>query len=153
MALSIENKYPGKSKAADADYPFGSARNITTPGDGTGTPLEEAWLNDLFGFQQALLDAAGISPSGNPDTVQASQYLSAALVIFGAVEKSLAGLGSRSVLVEGQRAFLSVAGRGGAFRGTLLDISSQVSADPLQGIYVALSTDPTGAAGGLGPGG
>lgn len=81
MALDIETKYPGKSNAADADYPFGSARNITTPGDGQGTPLEQAWLNDSFGFQQSLLAAASLTPSGNPDTVLASQYFDSLLIV------------------------------------------------------------------------
>lgn len=84
MALIIENKYPGKSNAASAAYPFGSARNITTPGDSTGTPLEQAWLNDLFGFQQALLSSAGITPSGVEDTATVSQYLDASRIIAGA---------------------------------------------------------------------
>jgi hypothetical protein len=75
MALLIENKYPGKSEPASAAYPQGAARNITAPGDGLGTPLEKEWINDLFGLQQALLAAAGLTPSGSPDTALASQYL------------------------------------------------------------------------------
>jgi hypothetical protein len=82
MALDIATQYPGKSKPADADYPFGSARNITTPGDGLGTPLEKAWLNDAFGFQQALLEEAEITPSGVPDTATNSQYLNALKEVF-----------------------------------------------------------------------
>jgi hypothetical protein len=75
MALLIENEYPGKSAPASAAYPQGAARNITAPGDGLGTPLEKEWVNDLFGLQQALLAAAGLTPSGSPDTALASQYL------------------------------------------------------------------------------
>jgi hypothetical protein len=75
MALLIENEYPGKSAPASAAYPQGAARNITAPGDGLGTPLEKEWINDLFGLQQALLAAAGLTPSGSPDTALASQYL------------------------------------------------------------------------------
>lgn len=148
MALDIASKYPGKSNAATAAYPFGSARNITTPGDGTGTPLEKAWLNDLFGFQQALINGAGLTPSGNADTAQASQYLEAARIMLGAVAKSVAELEAISASVEGQRAFLSDGGRSGPFNATLTDISTQVSADPLQGVYVAFASDPTGASGG-----
>jgi hypothetical protein len=85
MALKIEDTYPGKSNAADANYPQGSARNITTPGDGQGTPLEQAWLNDLFGMQQALLAEAGLTPSGNADTAIASQYLAAIKDVSGSV--------------------------------------------------------------------
>ena len=58
-------------------YPFGKAQNITTPGDGTGTPLIAEWLNDVFGFFAALANYAGITPSGTPDKVGASQLLEA----------------------------------------------------------------------------
>lgn len=66
----------------DADYPFGAARNVSSPGDGTGTPLDEAWLNDLWGLLQKLLDASGTTPSGTPDTVQSSQYYQALQALF-----------------------------------------------------------------------
>lgn len=75
MATILENLYPGKVNPSDANYPQGSARNITVPGDGTGTPLDQAWLNDFLGFFQAVLAGASITPSGSPDTAVASQYL------------------------------------------------------------------------------
>lgn len=74
MAINPETQYPGKIAPSTPDYPYGAARNITVPGDGTGTPWEAALVNDLFGFQQALLSAAGIVPSGSPEKVGASQY-------------------------------------------------------------------------------
>ncbi len=77
MSLSINTQYPTQSAAPDADYPFGSARNITVPSDGTGTPLEEAWFNDYVGFFSSLLNEVGETPSGNPDTVLVPQYLNA----------------------------------------------------------------------------
>lgn len=77
MAINPEVQYSGKIAPSDAEYPYGKARNITTPGDGTGTPWEAALVNDLFGFQQALLDASGITPTGDPDHVGASQYAQA----------------------------------------------------------------------------
>lgn len=69
--------YNGQTKAPDANYPYGSARNDAAPGDLTGTPRIAAEINDIMGFQQALLNAAFIVPSGNPDTVLVSQYLEA----------------------------------------------------------------------------
>lgn len=78
MAIIPESQYPGKITPATSEYPYGSARNITVPGDGTGTPWEAAIVNDIFGFQQALLSDAGITPSGDPDTATVSQYLQAA---------------------------------------------------------------------------
>lgn len=79
MAINPESQYPGKITPSDSNYPYGSARNVTVPGDGTGTPWEAALLNDIFGFQQALLNAAGIVPSGTPDNIVTSQYIQAAL--------------------------------------------------------------------------
>ena len=82
MAINPETQYPGKVAASSAPYPYGQAQNITTPGDGTGTPWEAALLNDIFGFQQALLKAAGnIVPSGSPDQVGTSQYLQSVIEI------------------------------------------------------------------------
>lgn len=77
MAINPETQYPGKITASSANYPYGQARNITVPGDGTGTPWEAALVNDIFGMQQALLSEAGITPTGNPETAVASQYLNA----------------------------------------------------------------------------
>lgn len=81
MAAIPSALYPGQI-ATDANYPHGKARNLTVEGDGSGTPFEQAWVNDLWGFQQALLAAAGITPSGTPDRVGASQYLDAIKAII-----------------------------------------------------------------------
>ena len=77
MAIKPSDEYPGKTVAPSAEYPQGSAQNITTPGDGTGTPLLASWLNDLWGFLQSLLNADGTTPTGSPDEVGASQYFDA----------------------------------------------------------------------------
>ncbi len=78
MALIPSAKYPGQVLTSDpTGYPQGKARNDITEGDGTGTPWEEALVNDFWGFHQALLDAADITPSGDPDKVTASDYLDA----------------------------------------------------------------------------
>lgn len=76
MAIRPADEYPGQI-ATDADYPHGKARNVSTPGDGTGTPWEAKLVNDVLGFEQALLAEAAITPSGNPDKVGASDYLNA----------------------------------------------------------------------------
>jgi hypothetical protein len=74
MALIPSARYPAQTDA-DAGYPQGKARNAVTFQDGSGTPLERDWVNDLWGFLQSLLANAGITPSGSPDQVGASQYL------------------------------------------------------------------------------
>jgi len=79
MAIVPSANYPGKIASDPTNYPYGKARNITVPGDGTGTPWEQDLVNDILGFQQKLLTEAGISPSGNPDTIVASNYWDALL--------------------------------------------------------------------------
>lgn len=64
----------GRITAADANYPYGSAKNDSTGTTGDGTPFEKALLNDIYGFQQWLLTQAGITPSGTADTALVSQY-------------------------------------------------------------------------------
>jgi hypothetical protein len=81
MAIRPTVKYPGQTAVVSAGYPHGSARNENVEGDGTGFPLEEQWVNDLLGWQQALLAMAGITPSEVPDTALASDYLDAILTI------------------------------------------------------------------------
>lgn len=89
MAINPETQYPGKIAPSTPEYPYGAARNITLPGDGTGTPWEAALVNDLFGFQQALLGASGIAPTGTPDKATASQYRDALYMITGLKRSTL----------------------------------------------------------------
>ena len=81
MALNPGTRYPGGTTPASPSYPYGQGRNITVPGDGTGTPWEADVVNDLFGMQQALLTAAAIVPSTAPEAVGASQYLQAMIAL------------------------------------------------------------------------
>lgn len=85
MALVPSAQYPSQIDT-DPAYPQGKARNAGSFQDGTGTPLEKAWVNDLWGFLQALLASAGITPSGSPDQVGASQYLQAVQAIATAAQ-------------------------------------------------------------------
>lgn len=73
MAINPDDAFPGKTAGTSPEYPYGKARNVASPGDGTGTPLDSAWLNDWFGLQQQLLSLAGIVPSGVADAVGACQ--------------------------------------------------------------------------------
>jgi len=78
VAIDPSAAYAGQVDTSDpTGYPHGKAQNSASLGDGIGFPLEKAWVNDLLGFEQALLAAAGAVPSGTPDKVGASQYLSA----------------------------------------------------------------------------
>lgn len=81
MALIPSTSYAGQIDDSDPEMPHGKAVNETSEGANDGTPLEQAWLNDLWGFLQSLLVASGITPSGTPDKVGASQYLDALLTL------------------------------------------------------------------------
>lgn len=114
MAIKPDVNYVGKITPGGASYPYGSARNVTVPGDGTGTPFEQAWVNDLFGFEQKLLNAAGIVPSGNAETILASDYFNALEKLFSryrvftdtgvadAVQLAAASGANPSAYVDGQ---------------------------------------------------
>lgn len=77
MAIVASNLYAGRITTDDTGYPLGKAQDIINGEKGTGTPLRASWVNDQWGFLQALLDAANISPSGTPDQVGQSDYLDA----------------------------------------------------------------------------
>ncbi|MFW6031039.1 MAG: hypothetical protein ACOC9T_00490 [Myxococcota bacterium] len=124
MAIAPKDTYPGQVDDSDPAYPQGKARNVVAPGDGTGTPWEERLVNDVFGFQQALLSEAGLDPSGDPDQVGASQYVDA----IRELDKEAYRLASRQVFTadatwnrpEGVRAVrvICVGGGGGGGAAT-----------------------------------
>lgn len=118
MAINPESQYPGKINPSDSDYPYGSARNVTVPGDGTGTPWEAALVKDIMGLQQALLSAASIVPSGSPDTAGTSQYFDAILktsgvnAIFADVSGMVSGVAANgATVVEGLKAAIGSSGK------------------------------------------
>jgi hypothetical protein len=77
MAIDPSVTYAGKVDNAPAEYPYGKPRNITVPGDATGTPWEAAGVQDLYGLMQNLLDDGGVIPVGTPDNLTTRQYLEA----------------------------------------------------------------------------
>ena len=83
MAIDPSTQYSGQVEAPDSDYPYGGAKNETSVDALDGTPYEKAGLNDIFGFQQALLSQAGIVPSGDSETAPVSQYLQALYQFMG----------------------------------------------------------------------
>lgn len=67
---------------ADGSYPQGSSKNETAPGNNDGTPHNKLRADDIFGFQQASVKMAAITPSGSPDSAlnkTSSQQLQAIL--------------------------------------------------------------------------
>ncbi len=104
MTIVASNLYSGRVVTGDSGYPLGKAQDIVNGEKGTGTPLRASWVNDQWGFLQALLDAADIIPSGTPDQVGQSDYLNAVIAIS---EKgnlnSIKDLGSINNPKDGQR--------------------------------------------------
>jgi hypothetical protein len=86
MALDLTDTYDGQVAEGDAGYPYGKAKNVNVEGDGSGTPWEEQIVNDWLGFFQGALVAAGITPSGTPDSATSSQYLQALYRLMGRAE-------------------------------------------------------------------
>lgn len=83
--------YPSQVDGSDSAYPDGKAQNDIVEGDGNGSPLEQAWVNELWGFQQAALDEAGIAADGTPERVGASQYLRAIAAVARGTAKGVVG--------------------------------------------------------------
>lgn len=75
MAIRPNTEFPTQTTAPSTAYPGGAAQNVSAPSDGTGTPWKANLINDFFGFQQAIIANAAITPSDTPDTAIASQYL------------------------------------------------------------------------------
>lgn len=94
MAYNPSIIYTGNINAPSANYPYGSARNDSSASATDGTPLEERWLNDLLGWQAALLQKAGLTPSGDPETALVSQFLEA-------LERTTAGTVQVSAFTKG----------------------------------------------------
>jgi len=130
MALIPSARYPAQTDA-DPGYPQGKARNAVTFQDGTGTPLERDWLNDLWGFLQSLLAVGSITPSGSPDAVGASQYLAGVQAVATAAAATATDRLDLSLLqmrkIDDSNPFADVSASIGAARqsnGTIIIVKS-----------------------------
>ena len=70
---NLYTAFPGRSTAPGAGYPYGSAKNVVTAGDGTGTPWTKSIVDDIYGFFSRGMALAGLTPTNNSDTSLASQ--------------------------------------------------------------------------------
>lgn len=80
--INLNSTFPSNSGSPTTDYPYGSARNVTTTGDNTGTPFVASLQNDIIGNQQYLLQEAGVVPNNTPDNATTSQQFEAMWKIF-----------------------------------------------------------------------
>lgn len=113
MAINPASQYPGQITPSSTDYPYGSARDVSSPGAGDGTPVQQAWVNDWFGFQQAAMQAAGITPSGNPDSATSSDVLNAIRTLSQNRSQSFFTGGSFTVPPGVTSIYISAAAGGG----------------------------------------
>lgn len=100
MALNIFAQYDPRVNPPDADYPTGSLKDKSTPTSNDGTPLTVAWGNDYVGFTDALLAAADITHSGNPDTALNSQRLQALITLINNANAILPVTGGSTLTVN-----------------------------------------------------
>jgi hypothetical protein len=103
MAIDYEDytktpEFSGRVDTAldDAGYPFGSPKSDPV----TGTPYISKRGKDFVGFQQAALVAAGMTPSGDPDTAQVSQVYNALSSLFATVPQPTISNGNCEVWQE-----------------------------------------------------
>jgi hypothetical protein len=71
--INLNGSYPSNSGLPDGNYPYGSARNVTTSGDNSGTPFVANLQNDIIGLQQYLVSEAGVIPNNTSDNAVTSQ--------------------------------------------------------------------------------
>lgn len=74
MAFKRNTAYPTQIAQATG-YPGGKAKNKVSSNDTTGTPFEERWVNDIWGFQDAILGRGARTRSGSPDTSTSSDHM------------------------------------------------------------------------------
>jgi hypothetical protein len=82
MAIKIYERYEPNANPPDADHPQGSFKNASTPTATDGTPVEVDWANDRLGFTDYIMEKAGLTYSGVPDTALASDRYDALRKLF-----------------------------------------------------------------------
>lgn len=116
--------YPEQIEPATTEeFPHGKARNDIVENDKKGTPFVDSLINENWGFFQALVKEADITPSGNVETALESDLLNALkIVIAAAIPEASDGFetgdtiessGSSASLIA--RGFLELTEAGGSF--------------------------------------
>lgn len=76
--IDFETAYPGRVEPASTDYPVGTFKDKSGSTSNDGTPIADAErLKDWHGAFMAILEEAGITPSGAADTAQDSDVADA----------------------------------------------------------------------------
>lgn len=69
--------YPGFVNPPDDAYPQGSPKNATTDTAEDGTPVEQGWVGDVWGFFQSLASEGGVAPNGQTESLANPQLVDA----------------------------------------------------------------------------
>lgn len=75
--------YQGFVNPPDSAYPYSSPKNATTDTAEDGTPVEEKWVGDVWGFFQSIAAEAAVTPNGQTESVSNPQILSMLKSIIG----------------------------------------------------------------------
>ena len=78
---------PNVDTSDPTNFPWYRSKNSIPPEANNGTAVKEEDFNDLHYAILAVLDAAGITPNENPETVVSSQFLDAIQLLQGSVNK------------------------------------------------------------------
>lgn len=73
MSLQRDTHYLGRWSAATNEHPMGAFKNRSSPTSTDGSYIEQDWANDLSGFLERILTAAGATPNGKIDNALSSQ--------------------------------------------------------------------------------
>lgn len=79
----LTEAYPTQTDGGDPNWPHGAPRDVSTPYSTDGTPWDENVAKDLLGPLYALLNAAGVTPSGIPERPNGSQVLQSLVELLG----------------------------------------------------------------------
>lgn len=126
--------------------------------DGNG--FVEFFYDPADGLTGQILDQAGVLVKPLPNFAQnfsrARQYgeqpISSVTGLQSGLDGKLTGFSSLAAIesltpIDGDTAYLRLSGRHGPFTFSTADLSTEVTADTAQGIYIAPSSDATGASG------
>lgn len=92
-------------------FPNVVSQNATAPGATDGTPYLKSVIDDLWGARQALLDAAGMTPTGVTESATVSQQLEAIQKVAGYPGEVVAWMGNADPATFGVR-MLPLTGQG-----------------------------------------
>lgn len=82
MAIKLKDQYPGPNQTiVSPEWPEGGPNNSSVAGAYDGTPEDQEWKRDIWGFLERLREVDGFTPNGTPDNALSSQRYDALMNI------------------------------------------------------------------------